>query len=101
MRQRDRPHPARLPDRARRPQPRADRRGGGRIRREQADCTVDSFLCDFADQAAVRRLADDLLATCERIDVLVNNAGTVFARRTLTADGIESTFAINHLGVCC
>ena len=70
----------------------------GRIRREQADCTVDSFLCDFADQAAVRRLADDLLAACPRIDVLVNNAGTVFARRTLTADGIESTFAINHLG---
>ncbi len=69
-----------------------------RIRREQADCTVDSFLCDFADQAAVRRLAGDLLAACDRIDVLVNNAGTVFARRTLTDDGIESTFAINHLG---
>jgi NAD(P)-dependent dehydrogenase (short-subunit alcohol dehydrogenase family) len=69
-----------------------------RIRREQEDCTVDSFLCDFADQAAVRRLADELLASCERIDVLVNNAGTVFARRTVTADGIESTFAINHLG---
>ncbi len=34
---------------------------------------------------------------CDRIDVLVNNAGTVFSRRTLTADGIESTFAINHL----
>jgi NAD(P)-dependent dehydrogenase (short-subunit alcohol dehydrogenase family) len=55
-------------------------------------------LCDFADQSAVRRLADDLLRTCDRIDVLVNNAGTVFARRTLTADGIESTFAVNHLG---
>ena len=39
-----------------------------------------------------------MLRTCERIDVLVNNAGTVFARRTLTVDGIESTFAINHLG---
>jgi len=69
-----------------------------RIRREQSDCTVDSFLCDFADQSAVRRLAGELLAACPRIDVLVNNAGTVFARRTLTADGIESTFAINHLG---
>lgn len=69
-----------------------------RIRDEQPDCGVDSLLCDFADQAAVRRLAEEVLATCDRIDVLVNNAGTVFARRTLTDDGIEATFAVNHLG---
>jgi NAD(P)-dependent dehydrogenase (short-subunit alcohol dehydrogenase family) len=69
-----------------------------RIRRAQPECRVDSLLCDFADQHAVRRLAEELLATCERIDVLVNNAGTVFARRTLTDDGIEATFAVNHLG---
>jgi retinol dehydrogenase 14 len=70
----------------------------GRIRAESPHCRVDSLLCDFADQSAVRRLAEDLLHTCDRIDVLMNNAGTVFARRTLTADGIESTFAVNHLG---
>jgi NAD(P)-dependent dehydrogenase (short-subunit alcohol dehydrogenase family) len=70
----------------------------GRIRAESPRCRVDSLLCDFADQSAVRRLAEDLLRTCDRIDVLVNNAGTVFARRVLTADGIESTFAVNHLG---
>jgi len=70
----------------------------GRLRRESPGTQVDSFLCDFADQAAVRRLAEDLLAGCSRIDVLVNNAGTVFARRTLTGDGIESTLAVNHLG---
>jgi retinol dehydrogenase 14 len=70
----------------------------GRIRAESPRCRVDSMLCDLADQAAVRRLASDLLATCDRIDVLVNNAGTVFAHRTLTADGIEATFAVNHLG---
>ncbi len=69
----------------------------GRIRAESPRSRVDSLLCDFADQAAVRRLAEDLLRTCGRIDVLVNNAGTVFARRTLTADGIEATFAVNHL----
>jgi retinol dehydrogenase 14 len=69
-----------------------------RVRDSQPACEVDSMLCDFADQHAVRRLAEDLLATCERIDVLVNNAGTVFARRTLTEDGIEATFAVNHLG---
>jgi retinol dehydrogenase-14 len=70
----------------------------GRVRAEQPSCRVDSLLCDFTDQAAVRRLADDLLATCDRIEVLVNNAGSVFPRRILTADGIESTFAVNHLG---
>jgi retinol dehydrogenase-14 len=70
----------------------------GRLRAESPKCRIDSLLCDFADQSAVRRLADDLLRTCDRIDVLVNNAGTVFARRTLTGDGIESTFAVNHLG---
>jgi retinol dehydrogenase 14 len=69
-----------------------------RIRSEQPACRVDSLLCDFADQSAVRRLAEDVLATCDRIDVLVNNAGTVFPRRTLTTDGIEATFAVNHLG---
>jgi NAD(P)-dependent dehydrogenase (short-subunit alcohol dehydrogenase family) len=68
-----------------------------RLRAESPDTAVDSLLCDFADQSAVRRLADDLLTTCDRIDVLLNNAGTVFARRTLTADGVEATFAVNHL----
>lgn len=69
----------------------------GRLRAESSQCRTDSLLCDFADQDAVRRLAEDLLRTCSRIDVLVNNAGTVFSRRTLTGDGVEATFAVNHL----
>lgn len=69
-----------------------------RIRQAHNECRVDSLLCDLADQDAVRRLAADLLATCDRIDVLLDNAGTVYARRTLTVDGIEATFAVNHLG---
>jgi NAD(P)-dependent dehydrogenase (short-subunit alcohol dehydrogenase family) len=68
----------------------------GRLRAEQPACRVDSLLCDFTDLDAVRRLARDLLATCDRIDVLVNNAGTAFARRRLT-DGVEATFVVNHL----
>ena len=69
----------------------------GRLRAESPSVASDSLLCDFADQAAVRRLAEDLLRTCPRIDVLVNNAGAVFSRRTVTPDGIEATFAVNHL----
>jgi len=69
----------------------------GRLRSESPECRTDSLLCDFADQSAVRRLAEDLLRTCPRLDVLVNNAGTVFSRRTVTPDGVEATFAVNHL----
>jgi len=53
---------------------------------------------DLADQGEVRRLADELGARLPRLDVLVNNAGAMFGRRALSADGIEMTFALNHLG---
>lgn len=56
-----------------------------------------SYLCDFADLNAVRRLADEVLRDVPALHVLINNAGSVFASRTLTVDGIESTFAVNHL----
>ena len=68
-----------------------------RVRAESPGVPVESFRCDFSSLDDVRRLADDLLAACPRIDVLVNNAGTVFDKRTLTRDGIEATFAVNHL----
>ena len=55
------------------------------------------MLCDFSRQSEVRRLAEEVLHRYDRLDVLVNNAGTVFKDRTLTADGIEATFAVNHL----
>jgi NAD(P)-dependent dehydrogenase (short-subunit alcohol dehydrogenase family) len=52
---------------------------------------------DFSSLDEVRRLAELLLARHDRIDVLVNNAGLVAGRRSLTADGYETTFAVNHL----
>jgi retinol dehydrogenase-14 len=68
------------------------------VRKRSGSTTVESALCDFSSQASVRKLAADLRARCEKIHVLVNNAGGVYPRRTLTGDGIESTFAVNHLG---
>ena len=59
---------------------------------------VESLTCDFGSLDDVRRLADEVLATYDRLHVLVNNAGTVHADRTVTDDGIEATFAVNHLG---
>lgn len=52
---------------------------------------------DFASLGEVRELAARLLERYERIDVLVNNAGAVFGRRELSANGHELTFAVNHL----
>jgi retinol dehydrogenase-12 len=51
---------------------------------------------DLSSLDGVRRLAAHLLERHERIDVLVNNAGLVAGRRTLTVDGLELTMAVNH-----
>ncbi|MFD0483197.1 SDR family NAD(P)-dependent oxidoreductase [Kineococcus sp. GCM10028916] len=55
------------------------------------------FVTDFSDLAQVRALARDLKAAYPRIDVLANNAGGVFGKRTVTTDGHETTFQVNHL----
>jgi NAD(P)-dependent dehydrogenase (short-subunit alcohol dehydrogenase family) len=59
---------------------------------------VSSLLADFSSQASVRALADAVRSRVGRLDVLVNNAGGVNKARHLTVDGIEATFAVNHLG---
>lgn len=55
------------------------------------------LLADLSSQAAVRVLAGEVRSRFQRIDVLISNAGAIFARRELTVDGIEKTFATNHL----
>jgi NAD(P)-dependent dehydrogenase (short-subunit alcohol dehydrogenase family) len=59
---------------------------------------VSHRLCDFSSQASIRDLAATFLSGHDRLDVLVNNAGGVNKTRRLTVDGIERTFAVNHLG---
>jgi len=58
---------------------------------------VDMALADFSRLAEVRRLADEILAGHDRLDVLVNNAGLFSPHYRLSADGFELTFAVNHL----
>lgn len=67
-------------------------------RRAGVAAAPDSWLCDFGSQAQIHKLAAHVLARYDRLDVLVNNAGLVTRRRELTEDGIERTFAVNHLG---
>ncbi|MFE0423649.1 oxidoreductase [Streptomyces sp. NPDC058953] len=53
---------------------------------------------DLADLASVRAFADSLRAECDRLDLLVNNAGLMAPPRTLNSRGHEIQFATNHLG---
>jgi len=58
---------------------------------------LDLFVADLSSQAQVRRLAAEIAARYERIDVLVNNAAAVYSVRTLSEDGLEMQLAVNHL----
>lgn len=64
----------------------AGRRGG-----------VDGIVADLASLADVRRLAAEIAARYDRLDVLINNAGLATRRRELTVDGFERQLAVNHL----
>ena len=58
---------------------------------------VDTLLADLAPQASIRQVAATVLAQYPTIQVLVNNAGAVYGTRRLSPDGIELTWAVNHL----
>jgi retinol dehydrogenase-14 len=66
--------------------------GGGR---------VEVFVADLSSQSQVRRLAGEVLQRLPGIEVLVNNVGGYWNTRQVTADGLERTFALNHLAPSC
>jgi NAD(P)-dependent dehydrogenase (short-subunit alcohol dehydrogenase family) len=68
------------------------------IRANVGNPSVVLMLADLSSQASVRQLAQDFKQQYARLDVLVNNAGAFNMQRTLTVDGLETTFAANHLG---
>jgi retinol dehydrogenase 14 len=72
-------------------------RAAAAIARESGNPAVDVFVADMSSQAEVRRLANEVLAAYPRLDVLLNNVGGFWAHRHVTADGLENTFALNHL----
>ncbi|WP_261382455.1 SDR family NAD(P)-dependent oxidoreductase [Arthrobacter sp. UKPF54-2] len=65
--------------------------------RAVASAPVEVFIADLSSQGEVRRLAGEVLQTLDRLDVLVNNVGGFWNSRRLTVDGLEYTFALNHL----
>ncbi len=58
---------------------------------------VEFIIADLSMRADVRKAAKEFLSRSDSLDVLVNNAGATFSKRTETVDGIEMTFAVNHL----
>lgn len=62
-----------------------------------SDGTVRFHRADLATQGAVRRLAEEVTATYDRLDVLAHNAGLSRQNHTITDDGVELAFAVNHL----
>lgn len=80
---------------------RSDARGemaGNEIRQRVPLARIETLTADLSKLAEVRLLADEVLARYDRLDVLVNNAGVIMMRRQLTTEGLETTFATNHLG---
>jgi retinol dehydrogenase 12 len=67
------------------------------LRRESGNKQIEYLVADLSLPAQVRRVAENIKQQTDQLDVLVNNAGMYFARREESADGIEMTWALNHL----
>ena len=72
-------------------------RAAAAIARESCNSAVVAFAADMSSQTEVWRLAGEVLCAYPRLDVLLNNVGGFWAHRHETADGLEHTFARNHL----
>lgn len=68
-----------------------------RIRSASGSAAVELMLADLSSLQGIRKLAEQFIHKYQRLHVLVNNAGALFSARQQSADGIEMTFALNHL----
>lgn len=67
------------------------------IREKTGNPSIETITADLSIQSEVRRAAETFRQRHHRLDVLINNAGAVFMSRQTSQDGIEMTFALNHL----
>jgi len=70
----------------------------GQVARLSSNPRVSYLVADLFVQSENRRLASEIAARFPQVHVLVNNVGAVFMKRDVTADGVERTLALNHLG---
>jgi NAD(P)-dependent dehydrogenase (short-subunit alcohol dehydrogenase family) len=67
------------------------------IRQQTGNSQVELLLADLSSMQQVRDLAAEFKRRHDRLHVLVNNAGAIFMMRRMSVDGLEMTFALNHL----
>jgi len=67
------------------------------IRTETGNPAVEALVADLSSQRQVRELARQFRERHQRLDVLINNAGGIWFQRQQTEDGLEMTFAVNHV----
>ncbi len=67
------------------------------IQEQHPKAGVELVIADLASQQQIRQAAGEILQLADKIDLLINNAGTWNSQRSLTEDGIEEVFAVNHL----
>ncbi|MCG3220718.1 MAG: SDR family oxidoreductase [Candidatus Heimdallarchaeota archaeon] len=79
-----------------------NRKKGERVLKEIKERTknenLELMICDFSSLKSINSFVKKFKEKYEKLDVLINNHGAFFIRRVLTEDGVESTFAVNHLG---
>ncbi len=67
------------------------------IRETTGNTQVDTLTADLSSQSEIHRMADEFLSHYDQLHVLINNAGAIFMKRQLSIDGLEMTFALNHM----
>ncbi len=67
------------------------------LRADTGQTDITALTADLSRLEDIRRVADEFRATYPRLDVLVNNVGAIFDTRRTTPDGLEQTFALNHI----
>jgi len=67
------------------------------IRRKVPNARVEYLVADLSSQQEVRHLASEFTARYHSLDILINNAGAYFGKREISVDGLEMSFALNHM----
>ena len=68
-----------------------------KLRQANPSASHTAHIADLSKLSEMRRVAKEIAAAAPEIDVLVNNAGALFNTRQVTEDGLEKTFAVNHM----
>lgn len=68
------------------------------LRKKTRNDDIKLLIADLSKKDEIRKAVEQFLKNHDRMDVLINNAGTLFNRRQENEDGIEMTFSVNHLG---